>query len=107
MKRKALGHPGIDPKLAAKNKKKPAEAKPEAPMQERPSIVFPTSMPGSKPKVPSAPSEQKKTKLSEAKSKKRRFCDTCDDGPSKKKLKTKSSKSSCKERAAPQEPLLV
>ena len=29
-KRKALGRPGIDPKMAAKKKKKSAEAKPEA-----------------------------------------------------------------------------
>jgi hypothetical protein len=58
LKRKALGRPGIDPKLAAK-KKKPAAAEPEAPRQERPSIVFPASMTGSKPKVPSAASEQK------------------------------------------------
>ena len=43
-KRKALGRPGIDPKLAAKKKKKSAEAEPEAPWQDRPSIVFPTSM---------------------------------------------------------------
>ena len=61
LKRKALGHPGIDPKLAAK-KKKPTQTEAEAPGQERPSIVFPASMTGSKPKVPSAASEQKKTK---------------------------------------------
>ena len=57
VKRKALGCPGIDPKLAAKKKKKPAEAEPEAPMQERPSIIFPANMTGSKSKVPSAASE--------------------------------------------------
>ena len=57
VKWKALGRPGIDPKLAAKKKKKPAEAEPEAPRRERPSIVFPASMTGSKPKVPSAASE--------------------------------------------------
>jgi uncharacterized coiled-coil DUF342 family protein len=65
VKRKSLGHPCIDPKLAAK-KKKPAEAETEAPRQERPSIVFPASMTGSKPKVPSAASERKKTKQAEA-----------------------------------------
>ena len=30
-KRKALGRPGIDPRMAAKQKKKPAMAKPNAP----------------------------------------------------------------------------
>ena len=30
-KRKALGHPGIDPRMAAKQKKKPTVAEPNAP----------------------------------------------------------------------------
>ena len=107
LKRKALGCPGIDPKLGAKKKKKPAEAEPEAPRQERPSIVFPASMTGSKPKVPSAASEQKKTRQAEAEARKRKHHDTSDAAPSKKKLKTKSSKSSRRDHAAPQEPLLV
>ena len=51
-KRKALGCPGIDPKLAAKKKKKPTVAQTEAPRREEPRIVFPASMTGSKPKVP-------------------------------------------------------
>ena len=106
-KRKALGRPGIDPRMAAKQKKKPAEAEPEAPRQGGPSIIFPTSMTGSKPKVPSAASEQKKTKLAEAEAKKWKHHDTFDANPSKKKLKTKSSKSSRKEHAAAQEPLNV
>ena len=50
-KRKALGRPGIDPKLAAK-RKKPAVAQAEISRQEAPHIVFPASMIGSKPKVP-------------------------------------------------------
>ena len=33
-KRKALGRPGIDPRMAAKQKKKSAETKPEAQRQE-------------------------------------------------------------------------
>ena len=38
-KRKALGRPGIDPKMAAKQKKKPAVAQAEASRQEAPRIV--------------------------------------------------------------------
>ena len=49
-KRKALGRPGIDPKMAVKKKKKPAMAEPEAPRQEAVQIVFPTATTGSKPK---------------------------------------------------------
>ena len=59
-KHKALGRPSIDPRMAAK-KKKPAVAQAEASRQEEPHIVFPDSMTGSKPKVPSAASELKKT----------------------------------------------
>ena len=33
-KRKALGRPGIDPRMAAKQKKKPTMAEPDAPRQE-------------------------------------------------------------------------
>ena len=84
-KRKALGRPGIDPKMAAKQKKKSAEAKPEAQWQEQPSMVFPASMTGSKPKVPSAASEMKKTRQVEAEARKRKLKDTSDDAPSKKK----------------------
>ena len=43
-KRKALGRPGIDPRMAAKKKKKPAMAEPEAPRQEAHPIVFPASI---------------------------------------------------------------
>ena len=43
-KRKALGRPGNDPKMAANNKKKPVMAEPEASRQEEPRIVFPASM---------------------------------------------------------------
>nr|XP_020159594.1 uncharacterized protein LOC109744859 [Aegilops tauschii subsp. strangulata] len=103
-KGKALWRPGIDPKLAAKKKKKPAEAKLEAPRQERPSIIFPTSMIGSKPKVPSAASDQKKTRQAEAEARKRKHHETSEAAPSKKKLKTKSS---CQEHAAAQEPLNI
>ena len=58
-KRKALGRPGIDPRMAAKKKKKPAVAEPEAPRQEAHPIVFPTNMTGSKPKARSTASELK------------------------------------------------
>src|SRR3989337_2802537 len=61
LKRKALGRPGIDHKLAAK--KKPMQAEAEAPRQERPSIIIPSSMTGSQPKVTSTAYEGKKTKL--------------------------------------------
>ena len=53
-KRKALGHPGINPRMDTKKSKKSAEANPDAPRQGQPSIVFPASMTSSKPKVPSA-----------------------------------------------------
>ncbi|XP_037427352.1 uncharacterized protein LOC119292729 [Triticum dicoccoides] len=48
-KLKALGRPGIDPKLAAK-KKKSTVAPSEASRWEEPRIVFPAIMTGSKPK---------------------------------------------------------
>ena len=85
-KRKALGRPGTDPKMAAKQKKKPDVAQAEASRQEAPRIVFPASMTGSKPKVPSAASELKKTRAAEAKAKKRKQKNASDDAPSKKKL---------------------
>ena len=69
-KRKALGRPGIDPRMAAKKSKKPAEANPDATRHGQPRIVFPASMTGSKPKVPSAASELKKTRLAEAEARK-------------------------------------
>ena len=101
---KALGHPGIDPNMAAKQKKKPAEAQANAPRQEAPRIVFRASMTGSKLKVPSAASELKKTRAAEAEAKKRKHKNASDGAPSTKKPKTKSSK---KERTAATEPLLV
>ena len=106
-KRKALGRPGTDPRMAAKQKKKSAEAIPEAQRQGEPSIVFPASMTGSKPKVSSAASELKKTRQAKAEARKRKLKDTSDDAPSKKKLKTKASKSSKKEHASSPEPLIV
>ena len=55
-KRKALGHPGIDPRMAAKKKKLSTDQ--SAPSrQEEPRIVFPSSMTGSKPKVTTTASE--------------------------------------------------
>ena len=95
-KRKALGRPGIDPKMAAKKSKKSVEAESKASRQGQPSIVFPASMTRSKPKVPSAASEQKKTRQVEAKARKWKHHDTSDAAPSKKKLNTKASKSSKK-----------
>ena len=101
-KRKALGRPGIDPKMAAK--KKPAVAHADASRQEAPRIVFPASMAGSKPKVPTVASELKKTRAAEAEARKRKNKNASDDAPLSKKRKTKSSKNN---RAAPSEPLLV
>ena len=89
-KRKALGRPGIDPRMAAKKKKKkPAMAEPEASRQEEPRIVFPASMTGSKPKVPTAASELKKIRATEAEARKRKTKNTTDDAPPTKKRKTK------------------
>ena len=105
-KRKALGHPAIDPRMAAKQKK-PVVAQIEAPRQEEPRIVFSSSMTGSKPKVTSTASELKKTRATEAEAKKRKHKDASDDAPSKKKLKTKGSKSSKKSCAAASKPLVV
>ena len=56
-KRKALGHPGIDPKMAAKQKR-PAVDQADTSRREEPRIVFLASMTGSKPKVPTVASEQ-------------------------------------------------
>ena len=101
-KRKALGRPGIDPRMAAKQKKKkPAMAEPDAPRQEAHPIVFPTSMTGSKPKARSTASELKKTRTAEAEARKRKHHEASGAAPSKKKRKTK------KERAAPTEPLII
>ena len=100
-KRKALGRPGIDPRMAAKKKKKPAMAGPEAPRQEAHPIVFPASMTGSKPKVRSTASELKKIRIAEAEARKRKNPEASDVAPSKKKCRTK------KDRAAPTEPLVV
>ena len=101
-KRKALGRPGIDPRMAAKpKKKKPAVAEPEAARQEEHPIVFPASMTGSKPKVPTVASELKKTRAAEAEARKRKNPEASNVAPSKKKRKTK------KDRAAPTEPLVV
>ena len=90
--------------MAAKQKKKSADAQSEASRQKEPRIVFPASMTGSKPKVPSVASEQKKTRAAEADARKRKHKNTSDEAPSKKKLKTKSSK---KDHAAATEPLVV
>ena len=65
-KHKALGRPGIDPKLAAK-KKKPTVDQAEPSRREEPRIVFPASMTGVKPKVPTVASELQKTRAAEAK----------------------------------------
>ena len=79
--RKALGRPGIDPRMAAKPTKKFAMARTEASRQEEPRIVFPTSMTGSKPKVPSVASELKKTRAAEAEAKKRKHKNASDGAP--------------------------
>ena len=61
-------------------------------------------MTGSKPKVPFAASELKKTRAAEAEAKKRQHKNASDGAPSTKKPKIKSSR---KERAAAIEPLVV
>ena len=99
-KRKSLGRPGIDPRMAAKKKKlSTTQSAPSG--QEAPRIIFPSSMTGSKPKVSTTASEQKKTRAAEAEARKRKNTEASDAAPSKKKRKTKKS------RAAPTEPLVV
>ena len=100
-KRKSLGRPGIDPRMAAKRKKKHPAEQPEPSIQESPHIIFPSSMTGSKPKVTTTASEQKKMRAAEAEARKRKNIEASDAAPSKKKRKTK------KTRAAPTEPLVV
>ena len=100
-KRKALGRPGIDPRMAAKKKKKPAMAEPEAPRQEAVPIVFPTTTTGSKPKSRSTASELKKTRTAETEARKRKHSEASPSAPTQKKRKIK------KARAAPTEPLRV
>ena len=57
-KRKSLGRPGIDPRMAAKKKKKLSADQPAPSSQEEPHIVFPASMTGSKPRVSTVASDQ-------------------------------------------------
>nr|XP_020155680.1 fibrous sheath CABYR-binding protein-like [Aegilops tauschii subsp. strangulata] len=54
-KRKALGRPGIDPRMAVKQKKKSVVAQTEAPRQEEPHIVFPAILPQLDPQSVSSP----------------------------------------------------
>ena len=56
-KRKSLGRPGIDPRMAAKRKNKRPADQPEPSSQEAPRIIFPSSMTGSKAKVTTTASE--------------------------------------------------
>ena len=100
-KRKSLGRPGIDPRMAAKKKKKLSAEQPEPSSREAPRIIFPSSMTGSKPKVTTTASEQEKTRAAEAEARKRKNTEASDAAPSKKKRKTK------KTRAASTEPLVV
>ena len=88
--------------MAAKKKKNPAMEEPEASRQEEPRIVFPASMTGSKPKVPTVVSEFKKTRAAEAEARKCKTKATTDDAPPTKKRKTKK-----RDRAASTEPLVV
>ena len=100
-KRKSLGRPGINPRMAAKKKKKLPADQPAPSSQEAPRIIFPSSMTGSKPKVTTTASEQKKTRDAEAEARKRKNTEASDAAPSKKKRKTK------KNWAAPSKPLMV
>ena len=100
-KRKALGRPGIDPKMAVKQKK-PTVDQAEPSRREEPRIVFPASMTSVKPKVPTVASELQKTRAAEAKARKCKTKNTTDDAPPTKKRKTKK-----KDRAATSEPLVV
>ena len=88
--------------MAAKEKKKPAVAEPEASRQEEPGIVFPAGMTGSKPKVPTVASELKKTWAAEAEARKRKTKGTTGDAPPTKKRKTNK-----RDQAAPTKPLEV
>ena len=101
-KRKALGRSGIDPRMAAKKKKRSAMAQAEASRQEEPRIVFPASMTGMKPKVPTAASELKKIRAAEAEVQKRKTKNTTNDAPPTKKRKTKK-----KDWATPTEHVVV
>ena len=65
--------------------KKPVVAQAETSGREAPRIVFPASMTGSKPKVPSAASELKKTRAAEAEARKRKHKKATDDAPPTKK----------------------
>ena len=87
--------------MAAKKKKKLTADQPAPSSQEAPCIIFPSSMTGSKPKVTTTASEQKKTRAAEAEARKRKNTEASDAAPSKKKRKTK------KNRAAPTDPLVV
>ena len=53
-KRKALGRPGINPKMAAKKKKNTVPAEPEASRQEAVPLVFPTATTGSSQQLQSS-----------------------------------------------------
>ena len=88
--------------MAAKQKKKPSVDQAEPSRREEPRIVFPASMTGVKPKVPTVASELQKTRVAEAKARKRKTKNTTDDAPPTKKRKTKK-----RDRAAPTEPLVV
>src|SRR3954469_25909004 len=83
-KRKALGRPGIDPRMAAK-KKKPSTDKSAPSRREEPRIVFPSSLSGLKPKVKSTASELKKTRTVEAEARNRKNPEASDAAPTKKK----------------------
>ena len=87
--------------MAAKKKKKLPADQPAPSSQEAPRIIFPSSMTGSKPKVTTTASEQKKTRAAEAEARKRKNTEASDAAPSKKKRKTKNT------RAASTEPLVV
>ena len=80
-KRKALGHPGIDPNNSEKKKKKSATGRTEEVRQEAATIVFPASMTASKPMVPIAASEPKKTRGDEAEARKCKHKNATEDAP--------------------------
>ena len=56
-KRKSLGRPSIDPRMAAKKKQKFLADQPAPSSQEAPCIIFPSSMTSLKPKVTTTASE--------------------------------------------------
>ena len=90
LKRKALGHPAIDPKLI-KKKKKPVTPAVEPSREDAPKIIFPPNFSGPKPPAPSIASERKKTQQAIAEARKCKQSEASAASPSQKRQKKKGS----------------